>query len=542
MTTTTEPTANEPTAGEPTPAIIREYRIWMPRWVRRLPTWSRVGAILFLLLAASVWVRSRYVGGQFWMDEAIAVGISSHSLSAIPGVLRYDGSPPLYYLILHIWMSWFGNGEAATHWLSILFAELTVPIAYWGGLSFTRSRRAALTCATLFAFNGFLDYYALETRMYTLMALFGLLATIGFVRGFVFRERKYVLLFAASLALMLYTHNWGLFFGAGSFLSLIVLYYTGDAEIRENLVRDALAAFVGAAILFVPWIPNFFFQTVHTAAPWDTRPRFGVFVQIALGILGGGSIAVVMLLSAGVGYSPMFLKPRNMTRQTRVALMLVTIAAFTLATAWIASQVITPAWVVRYFAPVVPPILLLLGIGISRAGVIGAVALIFIICFMARPSAFEPQYKSDMQDIAGEVKSDLHPGDLVIVGQPEQTPLAYYYLPGGLRFANTIGAVKDPSYMNWVNAMKRYRAADPSKVVPKLLNSVKPGQQVLFIRPLTEGVANWEAPWTSLVRRRTAEWFQIIDKDKQFKEEAWAPHNYRGACCIADSAVLYVKK
>ena len=39
------------------------------------------------------------------MDEGIAVGISSHSLSAIPGILRYDGSPPLYYLLLHVWMS-----------------------------------------------------------------------------------------------------------------------------------------------------------------------------------------------------------------------------------------------------------------------------------------------------------------------------------------------------------------------------------------------------------------------------------------------------
>lgn len=537
-TTTTEPASS----GEPTPGIIREYRVWLPGWVRTLPTWVRVGAVLLLLLAVSVWIRSRYVGGEFWMDEAIAVGISSHPLSAIPGILRYDGSPPLYYLILHIWMSWFGNGETATHWLSILFAELTVPVGYWAGISITKSRRTALTCATLFALNGFLDYYALETRMYTLMALLGLLGTVGFIRGFVFRERRYVILFAVALALMLYTHNWGLFFGAGAFLSLIILYFTSGEETRANLVRDALAAFVGAAILFVPWVPNFFWQVAHTAAPWDTRPRFGVFVQIALGILGGGSISVVMLLSAGVGYSPLFMKPRRMSRDAQVALMLLSLAALTLATAWIASQVITPAWVVRYFAPVVAPILLLLGIGMSRAGIIGAIALLFVIGFMARPSAFEPQYKSDMQGVAGEMAPMLHKGDLVVVGQPEQTPLAYYYLPGGLKYANTIGPVSDPSYMNWVNAMPRYRAAQPSKVVPKLLNSLKPGQQLLFIRPLTEGVANWEAPWTHLIRRRTAQWFQIIDKDPQMQEEAWAPHNYRGACCIADSAVLYVKK
>ena len=42
-----------------------------------------------------------------------------------------------------------------------------------------------------------------------------------------------------------------------------------------------------------------------------------------------------------------------------------------------------------------------------------------------------------MRDIAGEMAPLLHRGDLVIVGQPEQVPLAWYYLPAGLRFANT---------------------------------------------------------------------------------------------------------
>ena len=189
--------------------------------------------MLFLLCAASVYIRSRYVGGQFWMDEGITVGISSHSLSAIPGIMRVDGSPPLFYMLLHVWMSWVGNGEAATHWLSILFATLTIPVSYWGALSFA-GKRAALTTATVFAFNAFLDYYSLETRMYTFMALLGLLATIGFIRGFVLRERRYVVLFSVSQALMLYTHNWSLFFAAASAISLVVLYrYSGRGDPPE---------------------------------------------------------------------------------------------------------------------------------------------------------------------------------------------------------------------------------------------------------------------------------------------------------------------
>lgn len=534
--TTSAPTHAEP----PHSGVIREYTLWLPGWVRRLPSPVRVGTILLVLAAVSLYIRTKYIGGQFWMDEGITVGISSHSLGSIPGILRYDGAPPLFYMLLHVWMSMVGNGQTATHWLSEICAVLTVPVGYWAGLSITGSRRVALTSATLFAFNAFLDYYSVETRMYALMCLWGLLATVGFIRGFVFRERRYVILFAVAEALMLYTHNWALFFGGGSFLSLVLLYYVGDEAIRKNLVRDVIAAFVGAGILFIPWIPTTIFQAIHTAAPWDTKPRFGAPVQIAKSVFGGASITVIMVLAAAIGYSPMFTRPRRMTREARVALMLVAIPVLTLALAWIGSQV-TPAWDVRYFAPIVAPLVLLLAIGISRSGLVGAVAIVFVIVFMIRPHAFEPQYKSDMQDIAGEMAPMLHPGDLVIVGQPEQTPLAYYYLPGGLRFANTIGPVSRPSYMNWINAMPRYAAENVTKVLRPELNALKPGQQLLWIRPLTEGESNWEAPWTVMVRRRSAQYGAIIAADKQLVAEAWAPHNYRGSCCIANSAVLYRK-
>ena len=138
----------------------------------------------------------------------------------------------------------------------------------------------------------------------------------------------------------------------------------------------------------------------------------------------------------------------------------------------------------------------------------------------------------------------LHVGDLVVVGQPEQTPLAYYYLPGGLRYANTLGPVSDPTYMNWVNALQRLKDTNPQATLDPLVASLKSGQQLLYVRPLTEGAQNWQAPWTQLVRRRSAQWGQILQNDVNsgtLKPEAWAPHNYRGSCCVANSAVLYQK-
>jgi hypothetical protein len=288
-------------------------------------------------------------------------------------------------------------------------------------------------------------------------------------------------------------------------------------------------------------LPNFVFQSLHTAAPWNTSPRFGAPVQIAQSVYGGATVAAILLIGAAAGYAGFFAKAERASTQAKVALMLFTLVFFTLLFGWIASQ-ITPAWNPRYFAPIVGAIMMLTAIGMSRAGLIGALTLAVALIFLARPDTYAPAHKSDMQDIGGEMGPLLHGDDLVIVGQPEQTPLAYYYLPAGLRFSSTIGPVKDPSFVNWINALPRYKAAHPATVLMPMLDALKSGQHVLYIRPLTEGVIGWKAPWTSEIRRRSAQWGNILKDDKQLKKEAWAPHNYRGACCVADSAILYVKK
>ncbi|MBV9417654.1 MAG: hypothetical protein JO363_21895, partial [Solirubrobacterales bacterium] len=55
---------------------------------------------------------------------------------------------------------------------------------------------------------------------------------------------------------------------------------------------------------------------------------------------------------------------------------------------------------------------------------------------------------------------------------------------------------------------------------------------------------NWKSSWTMLVRRRAAQWGQILQNDISqgvLKQVATAPHNYRGASILAYSAVLYEK-
>ena len=74
--------------------------------------------------------------------------------------------------------------EEATHALSLLFAVLAVPAAWWAARGLF-GETAGLAAALLAATNPFLTHYAQETRMYALVALLGVLACGTFGRAYV---------------------------------------------------------------------------------------------------------------------------------------------------------------------------------------------------------------------------------------------------------------------------------------------------------------------------------------------------------------------
>ena len=530
-------TATAPQSGAAPVKSRSEYELAVPDRIWGLPFWVLLVAGVVVATAVSAILRSRYLGGQFWMDEGLSVGISSHALLDIPHVLRHDGSPPLYYLLLHVWMSVFGSSETSTHTLSLVFGLACIPVGTWVAWSLF-GRWPAVIAIILFALNPFITAYSQETRMYSLMALLGLLATFGFVNGFVYRQRAYLILFAACQALMLYTHAWGAFFGVGAALAFVVIWRASDE--RGAVLRDGLMAFGAAAVLFLPWLPTLLYQATHTGSPWDSAPNFGAPVQISRNLMGGDRATVALVLASALGIATMFSRKGWRSKRSLTLWTLLLLPIGTLGFGWIVSH-ISPAWAYRYFAPILGSLLLLGALGMSRAKGVGLIALILVVVFWANPFELAPHYKSDMRDIAGELAPRLHRGDMVIMGQPESVPLAWYYFPAGLRFADTTGLSSDPQSMNWVNALPRLQHANPARTLNRLIARLKPNQQVVFVRPLTEGAQNWEAPWTQLIRRRSAQWGALLASNPSLKPIAWAPHHYRGACCVADSAVLYRK-
>ncbi len=176
---------------------------------------------------------------SFWTDEGFSYLISKLPIPLLIQRAAADFNPPLYYLILHFWMKFFGTSEVTIRSLSLTFFAMTavVFLLFLENVFKIKGRRNWFYLA-LFVGNPFLLYYAFEARMYALFALTTMLSYYFFIR----KDYKW---YSISILLGLYTHY---FF---AFVILTHLIYVIWLE-RAQLKKIARAIF-WSIVLFLPW-------------------------------------------------------------------------------------------------------------------------------------------------------------------------------------------------------------------------------------------------------------------------------------------------
>lgn len=491
---------------------------------------------LALMVAFSIWLRTQAIDAKFWIDEGLSVGLADRPLTEIPGVLRQDGSPPLYYVLLHAWIELTGgSGEARTHALSLLFALLTIPAAFLCARELFEIR-TAWAAAALATFNPFITFYAQETRMYALVVLLSLLAGAFFALAFAHRRRAFLPAFSVAATLLVYTHNWGLFFVAGTVAAVLVVLGTTPAAERRPLLRDALLAFGAIAVLYAPWLPSLLFQAQHTGAPWSERPPLDAILSGLQATLGGPGPAI---LAGAVGLAGLgALRAESEARRRTVQLIAVAVGAALVLT-WTASQV-SPAWANRYFSVFVGPILLLLAPGLVRFGRFGLVALGIVLVLWIDGRETQLKGKSNVYKVTTtlEERALVDRGDMIVNTHPEHGPVVRYYLGEGFRWANALGPVADPRYFDWRDALDKLEVTGPKRVMRELAPRLTPGQRLVLFQPIIRS-SKWGAPWTSLVRRRAAQWERELDHHPLLRRLEPVPKFRRRALPRGVRAVVY---
>jgi mannosyltransferase len=498
-----------------------------------LPAWVVVTLGLLALTGISIRLRTQAMVTSLWIDEGLSIGIADRPIWEIPGILRLDGAPPLYYMLLSVWMDLRGMGEGDTHALSLGFALLAIPVAFWAADQLW-GRRAAWIAALVAALLPYLTYYAQETRMYALVVLLSLVVVTSLTLVFVHGRRRLLPLFVVSLTTAMYTHNWALFLATAAGLTALAITW------RTRDWKTLLLAFVPVGLLYAPWLPTLLFQAAHTGAPWSERPDLDKLLSGLGLVLGRATASTAVVFGAGAGIWAL-LGRRPLDRDARTALSVLALGGGALLIAWVVSQV-SPAWANRYYAVAVGPLVLLVAVGFARAGRLGLVALaLCTFLWLSNPRDGELRRKSNAMQVGNLFSARVEPGDQVVVTHPEQAAVMHYYLPDGLRWADPLGRVEDPRVFDWRDVHERLEASAPAVIAEPIIRGLAQGQRLLLIQPLIRG-QGWGTEYTALVRERVVEWERLLDRDKRLRRVDTAPKFGQRQPGRGLRGVLYVRR
>ncbi len=133
--------------------------------------------IFFGILALGIALRAWGLHEQsLTSDELLELAIAKKPMREI--VHEPDGFPPLYHLVLHVWLKIFSE-DLAARTLSLVFGVLAI-VAMWKLAPWLENRSARLWATFLLAVSPLHVWYSQEARAYALYFLAALLA-LGFL-------------------------------------------------------------------------------------------------------------------------------------------------------------------------------------------------------------------------------------------------------------------------------------------------------------------------------------------------------------------------
>ena len=459
--------------------------------------WAAVGIVLVLVASALL----RFVArSDLWFDEALSVNISRLALGDIADALRQDGHPPLYYYLLHGWMSVFGTGNVAVRALSGVVSLATLPVAWFAGRRLGGPRAAWATLIVV-ATSPFAFRYATEARMYSLVMLLVFLGYLALRRALdepTFLWLAAVVVLVAALAL---TQYWDLYLLAVVFVGLAYRSWRAPPGPARSAARRVTIAFVAGSAAFLIWVPVFLDQIRHTGTPWgDAEFPWVAFARGIVDFSGSDEngeapvllVAIIILALLAIFGRGLDRRRVELDLRTRPEARWEAAAGFgALLIGGGLSYVGGTTFEPRYAATVFPLVALVIGYGatvfLDRRTFAGVLAFVAVLGLVGGVRNATDQ-RTQAGEIADVIRAEAEPGDVVAYCPDQLGPAVSRLIRDSAGLVQmTYPDSTRPERVNWTDYRERIDARDPAQFAAKVVERAGP-HRVWYVSALINHV------------------------------------------------------
>jgi uncharacterized membrane protein len=347
---------------------------------------------------------------SMWFDEILSVQRARQSLPVLLQIIfATQPNMALYYIFLHFWLSLtsllgLNPTEVVVRFPSAVFATLSSIVIFLLGRRFL-GLIAGIVAAGIYLLNNLQLVYAQETRSYALQllllciawyALFAALATTS-------HQKRWWLCYSIVMALAIYTHLFSLLILAAQFTAFVALLLLPGAW-RTGARRQLRTFIVALAGIFIMILPLLYASRHGGKTGWLPIPHPIDIYFLSLTISANSKIYLSLLLACCMlglfvvivsyqSWGKRFLartalidtvedKRLNRFQQLLpVGFSLLCWLVIPIILSYIISQGSTRLFSSRYLVTIVPPFVLLVGLGLAviRWRVIQAVLAIGLL-------------------------------------------------------------------------------------------------------------------------------------------------------------------
>jgi len=246
----------------------------LDRRIHNRPVWILsglviIGAILRLYLLADK---------NIWLDEAYSISLSQQKLGDLLRlVVESDVHPPLYYLLLKLWLV-PGDSAGYVRLLSVIFSIAAIPLMYLVVSTLYDDVQAGLIGAGILAFSPLHIWYAQEARMYALLTFFVLASAYFFIRALRQGLPRDWIAYIFTTTLALYTD-----YAAIWYFVVMTIFYLLSWKRFPNRTKAWLLSQAAVLLIFSPWFRPLLTQMAQvTDSFWLPPPTFQTILDVFL--------------------------------------------------------------------------------------------------------------------------------------------------------------------------------------------------------------------------------------------------------------------